>query len=199
MKTKMTALAFPALLIAAPAWANEHPFAGPSAGIEVSYEDYGSGVDGETVAAVAGWDFRVGDAAVLGLDARYTVHGVEGSETTATPGQLLQTVDVAVKDNWGIGGRAGLAVRNDLLLYVKGGYENLRINAVRTVRSQVCAPPNGCQISRTDFSFDDDMWTVGLGADWAVTANLRLRGQYSYGDSSSYDRNRFSMAVAFQF
>lgn len=188
-----------ACALAAPCHANDHPFSGPRAGIEVSYEDYGSGADGEAVAIVAGWDFKVSDAVVLGLDARYTVHGVKGSETSTTPGQLVQTVDLAIKDNWGVGGRIGYAVSKDVLLFAQAGYERFDIDAVRTLRAQVCAPPNGCLISRTDFSFDDDMWTVGIGAEWAATKNLRLRGQYTYGDSSSYDRNRFSLAAAVQF
>ncbi len=199
MKAMFSAMIIAACVLATPCYANDHPFQGPRAGVEVSYEDYGSGASGEAVAVVAGWDFRLGKAVVLGLDARYTVHGVKGTETTTTPSQLLQTVDVAVDNNWGVGGRIGYAVSNNVLLFGHGGYEWFDVNAVRTVRSQVCAPPNGCQISRTDFSFDDGMWTVGLGAEWAVTKNLRLRGQYTYGDSNSYDRNRFSLGVAFQF
>lgn len=199
MKTMTFGLIIPACVLAVPCHANDHPFEGPRAGVEVSYEDYGSGVDGEAVAAVAGWDFRLGDAVVLGLEARYTLHGVDGSETSTTPGQLLQTIDVSIEDNWGVGGRIGYAVGDTVLVFAQGGYEHLGIDAVRTTRSQVCAPPNGCQVTRTDFSFDDDMWTVGVGAEWAATRNLRLRGQYTYGDSSSYDRNRFSLAAALQF
>ena len=97
------------------------------------------------------------------------------------------------------GGRIGYAVSDDVLLFAQGGYERLDIDAVRTVRAQACVPPNGCLISRTDFSFDEDMWTAGVGVDWAATENLRLRAQYTYGDSDSYDRNRLSLAAAFQF
>jgi outer membrane immunogenic protein len=199
MRTTYFAILIPACALATPCQADDHPFAGPRAGVEVSYEDYGDGVSGEAVAVVAGWDFRLGDKLVLGLDARYTVHGVEGSETTTTPAQLLQTVDVAVEDNWGVGGRIGYAVGNNVLIFAQGGYERLGIDASRTVRAQACVPPNGCQISRTDFSFNDDMWTVGAGVEWAATENLRLRAQYTYGDSDSYDRNRVSLAAAIQF
>lgn len=199
MKSKYLAAIIPAFALASPCAAQDHLFAGPRVGVEVAYEDYGKGVNGAAAAAVAGWDFRLGEKVVLGLDARYTLHGVEGSETTTTPAQRLQTVDVAIKNNWGVGGRVGYAVKNDVLIFVQGGYEHFDVDAVRTLRAQVCAPPNGCQISRTDFSFEDDMWTLGAGVEWAATDNLRLRAQYTYGDSGSYDRNRVSLAAALQF
>jgi opacity protein-like surface antigen len=199
MRTLYLAIMIPVCALATPCLADDHPFAGPRAGVEVAYEDYGDGVSGEAVAAVAGWDFRLGQKLVLGLEARYTLHGVKGSETTTTPAQLLQTIDVGIKNNWGVGGRLGYAVSDRVLAFVQGGYEHLNINAVRTVRAQACAPPSGCQISRTDFSFGDDMWTAGAGLEWAATRNLRLRAQYSYGDSDSYNRNRVSLSAAFQF
>ncbi|MEA1617370.1 outer membrane beta-barrel protein [Erythrobacter sp. T5W1-R] len=199
MRTTYFAMMIPACALAAPCQANDHPFEGPRAGVEVAYEDYGSGASGEAVAVVAGWDFRLGEKVVAGLDARYTVHGVDGSETTTTPAQLVQTVDLSIEDNWGIGARIGYAVSDNVLIFAQGGYEHLGIDAVRTVRAQACVPPNGCQISRTDFSFDDDMWTVGAGVEWAATENIRLRAQYTYGESDSYDRNRVSLAAAFQF
>lgn len=199
MRMTFFAMMIPACALTAPCAANDHPFAGPRAGVEVAYEDYGAGADGEAFAVVAGWDFRLGTTVVAGIDARYTVHGVDGSETTTTPQQQLQTVDVSIEDNWGIAGRLGVAASDKLLIFVQGGYERLGIDAVRTVRAQACVPPNGCQISRTDFSFDDDMWTLGAGVEWAATENIRLRAQYTYGESDSYDRNRLSLAAAFQF
>lgn len=199
MKTTLFALIIPACLLTHPCQARDHEFNGPRLGIEASYEDYGSGADGEAVAAIAGWDFAIGNAFVVGLEGRYTIHGVSGSETTTTPAGLLQTEDISINDNWGVSARLGYAVSDNVLLFGQGGYEKLDINAVRTVRAQVCAPPNGCLVSRNDFSFNDDMWTVGLGAEWAVTKNMRLRGQYTYGDSDSYDRNRFAITASVQF
>ncbi len=199
MKTIFFAAIIPACIVAAPCHAKDHPFEGPRAGVEVSYGDYGSGASGEAVAVVAGWDFRLGENLVIGLDGRYGVHGVDGSETTTTATQLVQTIDLSIEDNWGLAGRIGYAVSDNVLIFAQGGYEHIGIDAVRTIRAQACVPPNGCQISRTDFSFDDDMWTAGAGVEWAATENLRLRAQYTYGESDSYDRNRVSLAAAFQF
>jgi hypothetical protein len=81
----------------------------------------------------------------------------------------------------------------------EAGYERLRLNAVRTIRAEVCVPPNGCQISQEDFSFNEDLCTIGVGAEWAITDHLRLRGQYTYGDSTAFGWNRLSLGVAWQF
>lgn len=200
MKTHYLALFLPACALPAPCIAaSEHPFEGPRAGVEVAYEDYGSDVDGETVAIVAGWDFKLGEKAVLGLDARYKVHGIDTSRTSITPAGFEQTADVAIDQNWGFAGRIGYAVSDEVLLFAAAGYEKIDIEALRTVRSRPCATPTGCVVSRTDFSLKDDMWTLGVGAEWAATRNVRLRAQYTYGESDSYDRNRFSLAAAFQF
>jgi hypothetical protein len=51
----------------------------------------------------------------------------------------------------------------------EAGYESLRLNGIRTVRAAACVPPNGCQISRVDCSFKEDLWTIGVGAEWALT------------------------------
>jgi outer membrane autotransporter protein len=185
--------------LASAAQAQDHPFSGPRIGAEVSYEDFGSGTDGATVAMLAGWDFAVGRKWVIGATGRFALVGVEGSETTRTPGGLLQTADVSIRDNWGLSARVGHVVGSKVLIFGEAGYESLRLNAVRTVRAEVCVPPNGCQVSQEDFSFSEDLWTIGVGAEWAITDHLRLRGQYTYGDSKAFDRNRLSLGVAWQF
>jgi outer membrane immunogenic protein len=199
MQTRLLTLLAAAATLASAVQAQEHPFSGPRIGAEVSYEDFGSGTDGATVAALAGWDFGVGNNWVIGVAGRYALVGVDGSETTQTPGGLFQTADVSIRDNWGLSARVGHVVGSKVLIFGEAGYESLRLNAVRTVRAAACVPPTGCQISREDFSFNEDLWTIGVGAEWALTENLRLRGQYSYGDSKAFDRNRLSLGIAWQF
>ncbi len=195
----ITCLAAAAAFATCAAHAQDLPFNGPRIGAEVSYEDFGSGTDGATVAALAGWDFAVGKGWVIGATGRYALVGVDGSETTQTPAGLFQTADVSIRDNWGLAARVGHVVGDNVLIFGEAGYEGLRVNAVRTLRAAACVPPNGCQISREDFSFNEDLWTLGVGAEWALTGNLRLRGQYTYGDSKAFDRNRLSLGVAWQF
>lgn len=199
MQARFSTFLAAAVAIASAAQAQDHSFSGPRIGAEVAYEDFGSGTDGATVSALAGWDFAVGRDWVIGVGGRYALVGVDGSETSETPGGLIQTADVSIRDNWGLSARAGHVVGGRVLIFGEAGYERLRVNAVRTLRAAACVPPTGCQISREDFSFDEDLWTVGVGAEWAVTSNLRARAQYSYGDSSAFDRNRLSLGIAWQF
>lgn len=199
MQTRLLPLLAAAAMLASAVQAQEHPFNGPRIGADVSYEDFGSGTNGATVAALAGWDFAVGKNWVIGATGRYALVGVDGSETTETPGGLFQTADVSIRDNWGLAARVGHVVGDKVLIFGEAGYESLRLNGIRTVRAAACVPPNGCQISRVDFSFNEDLWTLGVGAEWALTENLRLRGQYTYGDSKAFDRNRLSLGIAWQF
>lgn len=188
-----------ATLLAVPCEAREHLFEGSRVGVDSGYEDYGEGLDGETLAAVVGWDIPLHDKFVLGAEGRYNLRAVERSITTTTPAGFLQTADITIDDNWGLAGRLGYAATDKVLFFAQGGYESLEVEAFRTVRAPVCAPPDGCTISRTDFSMGNDMWTIGAGVEWAATKNLRLRGQYTYGESQTYDRSRLSLLVAMQF
>lgn len=180
--------------------AHAHSFTGPSVGLEVASEDYNPTPEGEAVYAItAGWDFEVAPGWVAGAGARYTLHGVSSSKTSVTPAGLLQTADVSIEDQWALTGRIGHVINETVLVFAEGGYEQFDINAVRTVRAQVCAPPSGCVVSRNDFSFEDEVWTIGAGVEWAVSDQVRLRGTYSYGDSDAIERNRFSTALAWRF
>jgi outer membrane autotransporter protein len=199
MQTRFLTLLAAAGTLASAAQAQDHPFSGPRVGFEVAYEDFGSGTNGATVSMLAGWDFALGRGWVIGGTGRFALVGVEGSETARTPGGLLQTADVSIRDNWGLSARIGHVVGSKVLIFGEAGYESLRLDAVRTVRAEFCVPPNGCQVSQEDFSFDEDLWTIGVGAEWAITDHLRLRGQYTYGESKAFDRNRLSLGIAWQF
>jgi opacity protein-like surface antigen len=175
-------------------------FSGPYLGIEAAHEAYDPAPDGDwAFAAHAGWDFRVRDAWVVGGLLRFGLDGVDSSTTSVTPGGVLATADVAIEDQIGGSVRAGRVIGERVLVFAEAGYERFHANQVRTLRNQVCAPPNGCLISRQDFSFDDDMWTIGAGAEWAVTQSWRVRASYQYGDSKAFERNRVSLSTSFAF
>jgi outer membrane immunogenic protein len=178
--------------------AQDHAFSGPRLGAEVAYEDFGAGVDGAAVAVVAGWDFDLGGNWVLGAEGRVALVGVGKDETTPTPGGQNQRAEVSIEDNWGLGVRIGHVV-GPVLLFAQGGYERLHVDAVRTLGNQVCVPPTGCVISRTDFSFNEDLWSLGAGAEWAITPNLRLKGQYTHAEGDAFNRERLSIGVGWQF
>jgi len=195
----LKALALAALFSGAPTGAEANTFEGPSLGVEAAYEDYGTApAGGAAVAITAGWDFALSDHWVAGPLLRATVANVE--QRTARPlDSNIATTRVEIEDQWGVGVRAGRVIADRVLLFGEVGYERFHVDAIRELRAPVCAPPDGCLISRLDASFDDDMLTLGAGAEWAVTDHLRLRGAYGYGNSEAYDRNRFSLGVAYQF
>lgn len=180
--------------------AHAEPFQGPHVGVELASESYDPAPEGEVVYALtAGWDARIAPQWVVGAGLRYTIDGVSASETSQTPGGALQTTDVSIENQWGVSARVGRVLGDRVLVFAEGGYERFDVDARRTLRAAVCAPPNGCVISRGDFSFEEELWTVGAGVEWALTDHLRLRGAYAYGDSEALERNRFSLAAAYQF
>ena len=180
--------------------AQAEPFQGPHVGLEVASESYDPTPEGEAVYALAaGWDVAFARGWVVGAGVRYTLDGVSASETTLTPGGLLQTADISIENQWALTGRVGRVFGDTVLVFAEGGYERFDVDAQRTVRAQVCAPPSGCVVTRGDFSFEEELWTIGAGVEWAATDHVRLRGVYSYGDSEALERNRFSLAAAYQF
>lgn len=177
--------------------ADAQEFSGPSFGLEAAYEDY-DGAEGETFAVTAGWDFAVNPDWVVGAGVRFTIDGVEDSQRQVL-GDNIATTRIAIEDQWGLTARAGRVFGDRLLVFGEVGYEQLHTNAVRELRAQVCAPPSGCLISSLDGSFDEEIVTLGVGAEWAVTDQWRLRGTYTYGDSDAFERSRLALGAAFQF
>lgn len=189
-----------ALLGDTEARAETKPYHGPFIGVEAGYESYQAD-PGEAITAsvIAGYDHRVADRWVLGIQGRFTVKGASESEQQ-TSGSVVTDTRVKLENHFGISARAGYLVSDNLVVFGEGGYERFDVNAVRERRNQVCAPPtNNCLISRDDFSFDEDMWTVGGGVEIALTDNLRLRGTYTYGEGSAFNRHRLGVAASFEF
>jgi opacity protein-like surface antigen len=177
------------------------PFKGPHFGLEVAYEDYRSAsIRDQAVTLVGGWDFELAPRWIVGLGGRGTVVGTKASETSRTPAGLIQTSDFELRNQFGISGRVGRIVGKRVLLFAEGGFERFDVDATRTLRSEVCAPPSGCVISNTDFSFkNESMWTMGAGAELAVMDRLRLRASYTYGKSDAFKRERAAIGVVFRF
>lgn len=197
MNTTFKIAAMVALCGAAGAQAHAQAFEGPTIGLEAGYEDY-DGAEGQTVSLLAGWDFAAGPGWVLGVGARWTLDGVEDGQTEPA-GLNIQTTRVSIEDQWGVSVRAGQVFGDRLLVFGEVGYEQMHVSAQRDLLAPVCAPPNGCLISRLDGSFDEDMITYGVGAEWAMDGNWRLRGAYTFSDSDAFERNRFAVSAALNF
>ena len=200
MRTVVIAASIIALTAAAADRAHANAFSGPYVGLEVALEDYDAAPDGEeTFSIVGGWDTEIAPQWIVGASLRYTVDGAEAKETVLTPGAQIAVSDVAIEDQWSLSARAGRVLADRLLVFAEGGYEQFSVSAFRTIRNQACTPPSNCVVSRTDFSFDDELWTIGVGAEWAFTDTFTIRGAYAYGDSDAFERNRFSISATTRF
>lgn len=135
MRFIATLAAVPVLFAAVPAIAQDSveraPFTGPHAEVLIGYESLQAGDDGNDIDADAvaygvagGFDFQVGQF-IAGVEGEYGDSDTDFAAAVAgLPGggyELDTDRDLYV------GGRVGFAVAPSTLLYVKGGYTNLKL------------------------------------------------------------------------
>jgi outer membrane immunogenic protein len=92
--------------------------------------------------------------------------------------------------------RVGYATDNTLL-YLKGGAAFLNVDSKSRYEGENCGTTGGCKTSgeKSTFNFEDSEmllgWTVGIGAEYALTSSLSLKLEYQHfdfgGASSSYN------------
>jgi outer membrane immunogenic protein len=153
-------------------------YAGALAGyddIKLSVPGVGSGSEGDALfGAVVGGEYDFGPGSA----------GIEAEFSDSNVGVAATDVDVigdkatlsAGRDVY-IGARAGFNLSPRAVLYVKGGYTNLRFNA---------SYDDGAGSTFKEHVNRDGL-RVGGGAEFALTRNIRLRGEYRYSDYKSYD------------
>lgn len=197
MKTRLLLTAAVAVISTIASHAAAQQFSGPYVAVEAAVEDYDA-VDGESFALIAGWDVEVAPAWVVGAAVRMTLDGVSDTRTQ-TIGANTATTETAIEDQWSINARVGRVFGDRVLVFGQLGYEQFHYNAVRELRAPVCAPPNGCLISRLEGSFDEEMVTYGAGVEWAATDNWRLRGTYTLGEADAFDQKRFALTASYRF
>lgn len=197
MKSRVLLAATVTMISAIATHAAAQQFSGPYLAVEAAHEDYDA-VAGKSFALTAGWDVEVAPAWVVGASVRATLDGVADTRTQAV-GVNKATVETSLEDQWGINGRVGRVFGDRVLVFGQLGYEQFHYSAVRELRAPVCAPPNGCLISRLDGSFDEEIVTYGAGVEWAATDHWRLRGTYTLGEGDAVEQKRFALTVAFQF
>ena len=197
MKTRLLLTAAVTVISTIASHAAAQQFSGPYVAVEAALEDYDA-VDGESFALIAGWDFEVAPAWVVGASFRATVDGVSDTRTQAV-GVNTATTETSLEDQWSVNARVGRVFGDRVLVFGQLGYEQFHYSAVRELRAPVCAPPNGCLISRLDGSFDEEMVTYGAGVEWAATDHWRLRGTYTFGDGDAFEQKRFALTAAYQF
>lgn len=128
----------------------------------------------------AGCDYQM-QRFVIGAFADYTFQDVEfsaGLSVPAVPVTLLG-VNVAIEDQWSIGGRAGFLANDSTLLYGLVAYTQAKTSG-------------GVTLGGTGFPLDTpDLsgWSVGAGIETRLADNWYLKGEYRYTmfDTESYD------------
>lgn len=194
LRTTLTACAVVAVAFSTPALAES--FDGPYLGIEAGYEDLPNGVDGGVYGVFAGWNLSVSNGWVIGVEGRLAApnSSFEATNNTAA-GTAVSTVKL--NNQYGIGAHFGHVIGENTLVYAMAGYERFDVDAA--IVTTPAPPCTACNPTINDFSFREDMLTVGAGIEHAVTDRVRGRIAYTYGDGDAYHRNRLSLGVAYKF
>lgn len=199
-KALIAAFALASATAAAPAFAA--PFDGPYVGAQVGFNrddighvttdigdlDGGRGRNSFTGGVFAGYDYSIAPRVVvggelgLGLTANDSLAGsVGGVPAVLDP---RRQIDVTA--------RAGYLVTPQTLVYVRGGYTNLRARVSTDSLAQ--------STSRTH---DLDGWTLGAGTERALSSTVSARVEYRYADlgegHGKYDRHQVLVGLAYHF
>ncbi|APR52391.1 porin family protein [Sphingomonas koreensis] len=177
---KLVLAALAASAMATPAFAQDTSFTGPRIEALVGYDtakdgtgqDAGSS-DGVTYGGAIGYDFQIGGA-VIGAEAELT-----GSSVDTRADSLLVAGDRLVTDmgrDIYVGARAGVAITPTTLLYAKGGYTNAKVNTTYEVGN-----------TKTEISDDMEGFRIGAGAEFKLSSNMYLKGEYRYSNYGKID------------
>lgn len=189
-----------AALVASAAPALADPFDGPFVGVQAGYNrDEVSNISGNALTDDAsrdsavlgiygGYDYRVSDRFVLGGEA-----GLNFSiDDELRGGNSAAAIDINPKRAFDLSARAGYLVTDKALVYVRGGYTN--------VRAEVSVDDGTSTISD---SSNLDGWLVGGGVDYALTESVSSRLEYRYQDlgenGGSFDRHQVLLGVSYHF
>ena len=177
---KLVLAALAASAMATPAFAQDATFTGPRVEALVGYDTASDGTDGDagssdgvTYGGAIGYDFQIGGA-VIGAEAELT-----GSSVDTRADSLLVAGDRLVADmgrDIYVGARAGVAITPTTLLYAKGGYTNAKVNTTYETGT-----------TRTEISEDMEGFRVGAGAEFKLSNNMYLKGEYRYSNYGKID------------
>jgi outer membrane immunogenic protein len=138
--------------------------------------------NGFTIGGQAGYNLQV-KGFVFGLEIDAGSFGLSSSRSVAVPA-LLTTVTTSFETDWLVTARSrlGVPVMPNLLIYGTAGVAltNLGVgNSVTTNEGTTAASTHGLVTG----------WTFGGGAEWALSRNWTLRGEYLYLDFGSVTVN----------
>jgi outer membrane immunogenic protein len=154
---------------------------------------------GAHVEALGGWDRVQGggshdDGALYGVGAGYdiqrgnAVFGVEGEASDSTQKEELGGVTQHAARDLYVGGRAGVVVGGNNLLYAKAGYTNARFSVTGT--------DTGVTLARGNL----DGYRVGAGIEHQLSNNMFLKAEYRYSNyKDGVSRNQVLGGVGIRF
>ncbi|OYW88969.1 MAG: hypothetical protein B7Z20_01260, partial [Sphingobium sp. 32-64-5] len=133
------------------------------------------------------YDYKIGSNVVIGAEAGFNI---------AAKDKIVRrgAVDTIVNPShaFDVSARAGYLVNDNSLLYVRGGYDNMR---ARTTLIDA----DGALSSKDSY----DGWMVGGGFERALGENVSTRLEYRYSDlgsgASQFDRHQVLLGVAYRF
>lgn len=193
------ALAAAGLMAAAPAQAE--PFNGPFVGVQAGWNQNKIGTlegdlgvvdvqrtkDSFTGGVFAGYDYKIGSNVVIGAEAGFNI----AAKDNLVGRGAVDTI-VNPRHAFDLSARAGYLVDDKSLIYVRGGYDNLR------ARTTV-AGLEGTLSSKDSY----DGWLVGGGVERALGDKVSTRLEYRYSDlgsgPSNFDRHQVLLGVAYRF
>ncbi len=186
-----------AATFATPAFAQDAPPPGPTSGFHIEaiagYD--ASSIQGEDDGGVvyglgAGYDFRIGRA-LLGIQGEVTESTNDGCITDVV--NVGDSFCAAASRDFYVGGRAGMTVGRNLLLYAGLGYTNARFEL-----DYDDGTPGGAG----DFSLSNhlDGVRVSGGGELGIGRNAFLRAEYRYSNyEQGADRSQFVGGFGFRF
>jgi outer membrane immunogenic protein len=126
-----------------------------------------------------GYNYQINNV-VLGVEADLNYRG-NNTRAVAVDFFGFDFIDLRARQNWGgsLRARAGIAI-DKLLLFVTGGL------AVAGTESTTYFRRVGVGESSSVGSSTRVGWTVGAGAEYAITPNVTARIEYRYADYGSY-------------
>lgn len=191
----VTATTIAAILLGNASVAQAETFDGPYVGVAAGYEDYSDDLSGATYKAYAGWNIRLGENWVLAPEVSFGESTADGTEVRDTA-TFTETAVVGIDRQIGANLRFGRLVSDNVLVYAAGGWERFEVDATTTRRAKPC---NNCTPTVQNFSFDEDLWTIGAGVEVALSEQFTLRGAYTYADGDAYHRHGLTAGLALQF
>ncbi|WIW90301.1 outer membrane beta-barrel protein (plasmid) [Sphingobium sp. V4] len=181
--------------------ASAETFNGPFVGAQIGWNHDEAGTVGTSIGRVnssnerdafiggafVGYDYKITPKIVIGAEAGFSV----GADDAVSGGAAGSALVLDPKYSIDVSARAGYLVRENTLVYVRGGYSNVRANVRLTEASDIRGKDNR------------DAWMVGGGVEQAITQNISARLEYRYSDLSegrgSWDRHQVLLGAAYRF